>query len=98
MNRFLTPAEAGRMSDTENKMFSKIQADINAALANEYVPGLLQGVSVQIGQTTPRVRQKVKEGLEAAGWTVNFLSLEAAVISDKQKTGPLVVDKRSRRS
>jgi hypothetical protein len=96
MTRFLTPSEAGKMSEEENETFAAYLSDINNFLTRDYVPGAATSIRISLGKNvTLRVQQKIKNGLEAAGWNAVFYGLELQ-ITDKQKSSPVIVDKRAK--
>lgn len=102
MDRFLTPAEAGKMTAEEDRNFQHLRDQINKEYLTRYVPNDNSIIKVGLPtNTTSRVRQKLKDGLVAAGWfaTVQEDGLSGDVtinISVKASSGPVIVDKRSK--
>lgn len=93
LTRFVTPAEAGKMTAEEQRSFEDLREKINGLLNEQYVAGSGERVACQIPTSSRRVRQELKKGLEAAGWNVDIKN-DGIYIGDNKVTEPVFVDRR----
>lgn len=111
-SRFLTPDEAGKLSEKEEQSLAGLRLQINNLLVEQYVPGITECLSFDADGTTPiRVVLNVCKGLKAASWGVEMTPCKNGAEVQKYQilihpngkgsiagvpAGPSFVDKRNR--